>query len=279
MFRTRPITRVGQYGALLLYVIFLGFPLLWLFSTAFKSPHELDKLHPTLLPTDWTLDNFRTALDQDQLWSSIRNSFFVAVATSVITTMLALPAAYAIARYRRNFVRTGAVGWILVSQIFPFILVVIPLFILLRNLHLINTLPGLVIVYVVWALPFTLWMLQGYVAAIPQELEEASAVDGCSKVSTLTRIVFPLLLPGVVATSMFAFISAWNEFFFALVIITDPGKQTLPLLLARYVGAEGAVNLGPLAATALIATLPSLLIFAFIQRRLISGMLSGAVKG
>ncbi len=276
--RTGPVARAGQYAALFVYVVFLGFPLLWLFSTAFKSPFELSRLSPTLLPTDWTLANFRVALEQSQLPGALRNSFVVAVATAAITTLLALPAAYAIARYR-SAVRNVTIGWILTSQVFPFILIVIPVFIVLKNLGLINTLPGLVVVYVVWALPFTLWMLQGYVAAIPRDLEEAAATDGANRLVILRRIIFPLLVPGLVATSMFAFISAWNEFFFALVIIQDPALQTAPLLLARYVGAEGSVNLGPLAATALITTLPSLVIFAIIQRKLVSGMLSGSVKG
>ena len=271
-------TRAWQYLALLLYVIFLGFPLLWLFSTAFKSPFELTKLTPTILPTNWTLNNFTVAFEQSQLLGALRNSFVVAVSTAVITTLIALPAAYAIARYR-SAVRNVSIAWILVSQVFPFILIVIPVFIVLKNIGLINTLPGLVLIYVVWALPFTLWMLQGYVSAIPRDLEEAAATDGAGKPTILRRIIFPLLLPGLVATSMFAFISAWNEFFFALVIIQSPDLQTAPLLLARYVGAEGSVNLGPLAATALITTLPSLIIFAIIQRKLVSGMLSGSVKG
>lgn len=271
-------TRAWQYLALLLYVIFLGFPLLWLFSTAFKSPSELTKLTPTVFPTNWTFDNFTVAFEQSQLLGALRNSFVVAVSTAVITTLVALPAAYAIARYR-SAVRNVSIAWILVSQVFPFILIVIPVFIVLKNIGLINTLAGLVLIYVVWALPFTLWMLQGYVSAIPRDLEEAAATDGAGKPTILRRIIFPLLLPGLVATSMFAFISAWNEFFFALVIIQSPDLQTAPLLLARYVGAEGSVNLGPLAATALITTLPSLMIFAIIQRKLVSGMLSGSVKG
>jgi len=276
--RTRPQTRATQYAALLGYVIFLGFPLVWLFSTAFKSPAELTKLTPTVLPTDWTWGNFDVAFEQTQLWSALRNSLIVAVATAVITTLIALPASYALAR-SRSALRNATIGWILVSQVFPFILIVIPVFIVLRNLGLINTLVGLVLVYVVWALPFTLWMLQGYVAAIPRDLEEAASTDGASRPVILRAIIFPLLLPGLVATSMFAFISAWNEFFFALVIIQDPALQTAPLLLARYVGAEGSVNLGPLAATALITTLPSLVVFGIIQRKLVSGMLSGSVKG
>lgn len=276
--RTKTPTRVAQYAALLAYVVFLGFPLLWLFSTAFKSPSELTKLTPTVFPTDWTLGNFDRAFEQTQLWSALRNSLVVAVATAVITTLIALPASYALARFKSRL-RSVTIGWILVSQVFPFILIVIPVFIVLRNLGLINTLVGLVIVYVVWALPFTLWMLQGYVAAIPRDLEEAASTDGASRFVILRSIIFPLLMPGLVATSMFAFISAWNEFFFALVIIQDPALQTAPLLLARYVGAEGSVNLGPLAATALVTTLPSLVVFAIAQRRLVSGMLSGSVKG
>ncbi len=276
--RPRPQTRAAQYAALLAYVVFLGFPLLWLFSTAFKSPAELTKLTPTVFPTNWTWGNFDVAFEQTQLWSALRNSLVVAVATAVITTVIALPASYALAR-SRSALRTVTIGWILVSQVFPFILIVIPVFIVLRNLGLINTLVGLVLVYVVWALPFTLWMLQGYVGAIPRDLEEAASTDGASRPVILRAIIFPLLLPGLIATSMFAFISAWNEFFFALVIIQDPALQTAPLLLARYVGAEGSVNLGPLAATALITTLPSLIVFGIIQRKLVSGMLSGSVKG
>lgn len=270
--------RFGQYVALVGYIIFLGFPLLWLLSTAFKSPQELAKLTPTLFPVDWTTENFRIAFEQTQLPQALLNSLIVAAATAVVTTVIAMPAAYALARLR-SVVRTVSVGWILVSQIFPFILIVIPVFVLLNNFGLLNTLTGLVVVYVVWALPFTLWMLMGYVSAIPKELEEAAAIDGASKLNILARVVFPLLIPGIVATGMFAFISAWNEFFFALVIITDPAKETAPLLLARYVGAEGSVNLGPLAATALLTTLPSLLIFSVAQRKLVAGIMSGSVKG
>ena len=276
--RTSPGVRAAQYVVLFGYVVFLGFPLLWLVSTAFKPPAELSQLTPTLFPVDWTWNNFRVAFAESQLPGALRNSFVVAVATAIITTLVALPAAYAIARYR-SAVRNATIGWILISQVFPFILIVIPVFIVLKQIGLINTLPGLVIVYVVWALPFTLWMLQGYVAAIPRDLEEAASTDGANRFVILRAIIFPLLLPGLVATSMFAFINAWNEFFFALVIIQDPALQTAPLLLARYVGAEGSVNLGPLAATALITTLPSLIIFSIIQRKLVSGMLSGSVKG
>ncbi|MGA4506661.1 carbohydrate ABC transporter permease [Propionibacteriaceae bacterium G1746] len=269
---------VLQYLALAAYMIFLGLPLLWLASTSFKSAPELVALTPTLLPINPTLDNFRVALGVGQLPRALVNSFTVALSTAILTTLIAVPASYALSRYRTKL-RNGAVAWILVSQLFPFILLVIPLFILLRAVGLYNSLPGLVVVYITWSLPFTLWMLMGYVSSIPRELEEAAAADGASRFTTLRSIIWPLLAPGVVATGMFAFISAWNEFFFALVMIQSPELQTAPLLLARYVGAEGQVRVGPLSAMAVLTTVPSLALFAVAQRKLVAGLLAGSVKG
>jgi multiple sugar transport system permease protein len=181
-------------------------------------------------------------------------------------------------RYRSVVSRVGT-GWVLVSQMFPFVLIIIPLFLLLKNVHLIDSVPGLIVVYVVWNLPFALWMLQGYVKAVPRSLEEAAAMDGAGRLRTLRSVVLPLLTPGLVATLMFSFVTAWNEFFFALVLLKSPEKQTMSVILTHFLGAEGAADLGPLAAASVLATLPSLLFFAFLQRRLTSGMMNGAVKG
>ncbi len=186
--------------------------------------------------------------------------------------------AYVMARHRGALAR-AATGWVLVSQAFPFVLLIIPLFLVLKNLRLIDSLPGLVLVYVVWSLPFALWMLTGYVRAVPAELEEAAAVDGAGRLRTLVSVTVPLLAPGIAATALFAFVTAWNEFFFALVLLKTPEQQTLPVLLTRFIGAEGVADLGPLAAAAFLATLPSLLVFALIQRRITGSLLAGAVKG
>jgi len=270
--------RAGQYVALTGYVVFLGFPLLWLLSTAFKSTREIALGTSSLWPSAPTLTNFGDAIRRANLVEAGTNSLLVAVATTVLTVLLALPASYGLARFR-TFLKPVTLGWVLVSQVFPTILVIIPLFLILKQFHLINSLVGLTIVYVVFTLPFCLWMLIGFVSNIPRELEEAAAIDGAGRLRILASIVFPLLRPGVVATALFAFISSWNEFLFALVLIQTPSKVTLPLTLSRFVGAEGQVQLGALAAASLLATVPSLVFFALIQRRLTSGLLSGAVKG
>ena len=274
----RAVGRAAQYLALACYLVFLAFPLLWLAATAFKSPQELGSVDPTWLPREPSLDNFRAAFDQQPLLRSGLNSVLVAATAAVVSVAVSVPAAYVMARHR-SVVSTAGNGWVLLSQMFPFVLLIIPLFLVLRNLHLVDTLPGLVTVYVVWNLPFALWMLQGYVRAVPVTLEEAAQVDGCGRLRTLVSVVFPLLTPGLVATLMFSFVTAWNEFFFALVLLKSPEKQTMSVILTHFLGAEGAVDLGPMAAAALLATLPSLLFFALLQRRLVSGMLAGAVKG
>jgi multiple sugar transport system permease protein len=276
--RTRPAVRGLQYLALLAYLVFLVFPLAWLVSTAFKTPREIAQIHPHWIPRHPTLRNFSDAFDLQPILHSAGNSLAVALAAAALTVLLATPAAYAIARHR-GLVSRGTLVWVLLSQIFPFILIVIPLFLVLKNLQLINSLTGLVLVYVVWNLPFALWMLRSYVQAVPIALEEAAAVDGAGRLRTLASVVFPLLAPGVVATALFTFINSWNEFFFALVLLKTPDKMTLPLVLNRFIGADGVASLGPLAAAAALATLPSLVFFALIQRRLSSGLLGGAVKG
>lgn len=275
--RTGRTARAGQYVALLAYLVFLAFPFLWLISTAFKPPRELGSLHPTWIPRDPTLANFRQAFDEQPLLHAALNSLIAALGAALVAVLLATPMAYVMARHRTRLAR-AATGWVVVSQAFPLVLVIIPLFLVLKNLRLINSMPGLIMVYVVWALPFALWMLVGYVRAVPPELEEAAAVDGAGRLRTLVSVTAPLLAPGIVATAMFAFVTAWNEFFFALVLLKTPEKQTLPVILTHFIGAEGVADLGPLAAAAFLATLPSLVVFALIQRRITGGVLTGAVK-
>ena len=271
--------RPFQYAALLAYVVFLAFPLVWLVSTAFKTPPELGSVVQHWVPRAPTTRNFADAFAEQPVARAARNSLLVALGASVVTVALSAPAAYVLARYR-TAMNKATLGWVLLSQIFPVILIVVPLFLVLKSLGLVGTLTGLCAVHVVWSMPFALWMLQGYVKAVPPVLEEAAAVDGAGRWRTLTGVVAPLLAPGVVATLLFAFINSWNEFFFAMVLLKDdPQQQTLPLVLTRFIGAQGVADLGPLAAASILATVPSLVFFLLIQRRLTSGLLTGAVKG
>jgi multiple sugar transport system permease protein len=279
MTRVRPATRTGQYLALLLYLIFLAYPLLWLISVSLKGARELATIHPSLIPHQFVWSNYSTALSDQGLLRSALNSAITSIGATLIVVIISVPASYALTRFRTGAGRTVATIWILISQVFPTILIIIPLFLILKSLHLLDSLGGLTIVYVVWTLPFALWMLMGYMNTVPPDIEEAAAVDGAGRLRIIFSVVLPLLTPGIVATAMFAFISAWNEFFFALVLITTTEKRTLALTLAKYVGAEGQLQLGPLAAGAVLATVPSLVFFVFLQKRLSGGLLAGAVKG
>ena len=270
--------RAGQYVILAAFVVFLAFPLVWMLSTSLKGPQELVALNPSLIPASPTLDNFVRALAEQDLVQAAINSAIVATGSAILTVVAALPSAYILVRFPGKLQKI-AVAWILVSQVFPMILIVIPLFLILKQLALLNSLPGLMLVYLVWSMPFVLFMLQSFIRAIPIELEEAAAVDGASRIGVVRRIVFPLLAPGIVVVLLFAFIAAWNEFFFALVVLQDPDLTTIPVRLARFVGSEGVVRLGPLAAASLLATVPSLVVFIALQRRITSGLLAGGVKG
>lgn len=274
----RVLVRPAQYVALALYILFLGFPLLWLISASVKSSGELNSLTVSLLPSEWHWENYTEALEKQGLVRSAANSLVVALASTALSVVIAVPAAYVLARLKGK-VRAAGVGWILVSQVFPVVLIILPLYLILRTLGLADNLAGLTLVHTTYMLPFALWMLQGYVAAIPVELEEAGAMDGASRLTVLRTIVFPLLAPGVVATAMFSFVSSWNEFFFALVLLQSPENYTLPITLNMFVGGEGKVALGPLAAGAVLAAIPSIVFFSILRRKLTSGLMAGAVKG
>jgi len=274
----RGLTKTVMHLLIWSYLIYLLFPLLWMVSTSLKPTPEIYSGIPTLIPKIFTGEHYLSVLKEERLLRSIWNSLIVGAITSVIVVLISLPAAYALTRYKTS-INKAVMGWILTTQIFPAILIMIPLYMILRSLQLTDTLSGLILVYVVWDIPFVLWMLQGYVKEIPVELEEAAAIDGASQNQIIYKIIMPLLLPAIGASVMFAFITAWNEFFFALVLLKSPDLSTLPVELARFTGIEGQARTGPLAAASFMATIPSIILFAVLRKWFTSGTLQGAVKG
>jgi len=266
------------HGLIILYIIFLLFPLLWVVASSFKPTSEIYSGSPTIFPKQFTLAHYFSVINGQQIFLSMWNSVVVGILSTIVVVLIAVPSAYAMVRYK-SLVNNAILSWILVSQIFPVILVMIPLYVLLRHIGLTDSLMGLTLIYIVWSLPFVLWIMHGYVKSIPVELEEAAVLDGATRSQVIFRVLMPLLLPAIGASALFAFISAWNEFFFALVLLKSPDLATLQVELARYTGMEGQARTGPLAAASVIATLPSILLFVFMRKWLTKGLVSGALKG
>lgn len=259
------------------------FPVFWMVSTAVKPNDEIFTTSPRWLPAQPTSGHFETVLSGVltpgiDYWTLLRNSVIIALATVVIGSVLGLLAAAAVARFRFRFRATFLV-MLLVVQMVPQEALLIPLFLQAKRLDLLNELTGLIVVYVGFSLPFTIWMLRGFVAAVPKELEEAAAIDGASPFTTFWRVLFPLVAPGLVATGIFAFIMAWNEFVIAFTFnFLDQSKYTLPVALEFYFG-RGGNEWGAIMAASTLLTLPVVAFFLAVHRRMVSGLVSGAVKG
>jgi len=273
--------RVLTNAAGLLVLVLAVFPVAWMVSTAFKPNREIFSTTPKPVPADPTLQHFDFVLNGGianvSFWTYFGNSVLLAIATVLISSLLALLAAVAVARYRFRF-RTTFLIMLLVVQMVPAEALVIPLFFDLKQLDLLNSLLGLVVVYVGFALPFSIWMLRGFVAAVPKELEEAASIDGAGPVRTFFAVLLPLVAPGLVATSIFSFITAWNEFVFAFTFLDDESKYTLPIMLQYFFGRSGN-EWGPIMAASTLLTVPVIAFFLLVQRRMVSGLTSGAVKG
>jgi N,N'-diacetylchitobiose transport system permease protein len=270
-------SRVLRGLAVVAVLVFTLFPAFLMMSMSVDTHASAGKR--SLLPTNLTLDHFAFVLDEGGFTTYLRNSFVVALGTVVISALIALLAAVAVSRFRFRF-RTSVLVMILIVQMVPLEALVIPLFIQARNLHLLNRLLGLVVVYVAFAIPIAIWMLRGFVAAVPKEIEEAAYVDGASWSRMFWSILLPLVAPGLVAVSVFSFIIAWNEFIFALTFNTEgnPELFTASIGLRRFFGEFGN-DWGAIMAGSTLITVPVMLFFVAVQRRLSSGLVAGAVKG
>ncbi|MEV0093480.1 carbohydrate ABC transporter permease [Streptomyces sp. NPDC050738] len=260
-------------------VLFVGFafPVYWMFSTAFKPSGDIITDTPVWFPTDVTLDHFKKAMAADHFWTLVRNSLTVTIVSVVLSLVIALLASFAMARMRFKG-RRGVLLTFMVAQMAPWEVMIIAVYMLVRDSDMLNSLVPLTVFYMMMMLPFTILTLRGYVAAVPKELEESAMVDGCTRTQAFVKVIFPLLGPGLMATSLFGFITAWNEFPLVLILNKDIESQTLPLWLSQFQTAFGDDWGATMAASSLFAV-PILILFIYLQRKAVSGLTSGAVKG
>jgi N,N'-diacetylchitobiose transport system permease protein len=259
-----------------LFAIVMIFPVYWILNTAFKPANEVLQFEPTFVPSSPTFDNFVSAVNAPNFMDGLRNGVIVTVAAVAGALVVGFLAALAIARFS-FYGRKAIILVILAVQLIPLIALLIPLFLMMQRADLTNSLIGVTIIYVVLILPYTVWTLRGFIAGIPRELDEAALVDGCNRWQTFWRIILPLTGPGLVATSIYGFIQAWNEF---IIINTfnSPEKQNLMAWLLQNQTNRGTAW-GPLMAGAIITSLPVVVFFLIIQRNIATGMTAGAVKG
>ncbi|GLW08528.1 sugar ABC transporter permease [Microtetraspora sp. NBRC 13810] len=273
--------RVALNTAGVAVFLFAVFPVYWMVATAFKPNNEIFTTDFIPFPLDPTFEHvervFTRGVAGHSIWRYLLNSMIVSLGAVLVGAVIALLAATAVARFRFRF-RTSFLILLLIVQMIPSEALLIPLFLMVRRLGLYDQLLGLVVINIALTLPFSVWMLRTFVAAVPKELEEAAWIDGAGRTATFWKVLFPLVAPGLVATSIFAFITAWNEFVFALTLINDSGNFTMPRALTFFIG-QRSTDWGAIMAASTLMTIPVMVFFLLVQRRMVSGLVAGAVKG
>ncbi|MEU1475751.1 carbohydrate ABC transporter permease [Streptomyces sp. NPDC001668] len=273
---TRRKAKAGWNLLGLLVFVTAGFPVYWMLNTAFKPAKDAIDPDPSLLPTGLTLGNFSRALDIADFWGPVGRSLIVSLSVVAIGIVVGTLAALAISRFDFRGRKVVIVA-ILAVQMVPLVAMIIPVFLLLNDLDQYDKLSGLIITYLTFILPFTVWTLRGFIVNVPKELEEAAMVDGCSRTSAFIRVVFPLLAPGMVATSVYGFILAWNEYLYALMLLSQK-NQTATVWLGNFTTKHGT-EYAPMMAGSTMMAVPIVVLFLLVQRKMAAGLTAGAVKG
>ena len=275
--RRRQVRKLGWNLLGLVVFAVMVFPVYWMVATAFKPGQQILSYTPQWIPTSPTLSNFRDAIDQPFFWNAVKNSLIIVSTVVALSVVLAFLASLALAKFH-FYGRKAFIVLILGVQMVPLAALIIPLYILMSRLGQIDKLTGVIAMYLTFVLPFTVWTMRGFLLGIPKELEEAAMVDGATRFGAFVRVLLPLVGPGLVATSIFAFIQAWNEFIIAYVFLHTPEKQTLMVWLASFTTLRGT-DWGPLMAGATLSALPVVVFFLLVQRRIAFGLTAGAVRG
>ncbi|WP_223691353.1 carbohydrate ABC transporter permease [Leifsonia poae] len=272
--------RGSSTAARIIVVVFIVvwiFPIYWMLNTSFKPGGSIMNSTPAFLPIPASLDNFVTALTKPGFLVSLANSVVVVLGVVVLSIGLGFLAAAAVSRFRFRG-RRAILVCMLAVQMIPSAALLIPLFLAMKSLNMLDSFVGLGLAYTASVLPFTIWTLRGFFVMIPKEVEEAAMIDGAGTVRILRSILFPLLVPGMIATSVFAFITAWNDYIVAYVMMKDQGRYTLPIWLVSF-STNSGTDYGGLIAASVLFALPVVIFFLIVQRNLVAGMAAGAVKG
>jgi N,N'-diacetylchitobiose transport system permease protein len=274
--------RLGWNAIGLVLFAVMVFPVFWMVSTGFKNNEQINSFNPVWFPGHPILTHFRDAVHRPYFWTDVKNSVIVVVATVVISLAISFFAALALAKYRFTG-RKLFIVLVIGIQMLPQAGLIIPLYVVLAKgvagHTLVNRLSGLILVYLTFALPFCVWTLRGFLLGIPKELEEAAMVDGSSRLGAFVRILLPLVAPGLVATSVFAFITSWNEFIFANTVLHDDQHRTITVFLSLMYGGARDVDWGAIMAASTLVAIPVVIFFLIVQRRIAFGLTVGAVKG
>lgn len=274
--RSGVMATVGMYAGVTLMSLIVLFPIYWMVSMSFKTPREINRV-PALWPQTVTMENYRDLIVERDFLTAIRNSAIVATSVTVVALVIASLAAYSQVRFRYRF--RGFLGrLILFGYLMPSSLLFIPLAIIVAKLNLGNSLHGLVIIYMTFALPVATWMLTNFFKSVPRDLEEQAMVDGDTRIGAFIHVVLPLSIPGLAAVSIFTFTGAWNELLFALIFISSEDLRTVSLALQHLITGD-VYRWGPIMAGATLASLPVVLLYFVAQRFIVQGGLAGSVKG
>jgi N,N'-diacetylchitobiose transport system permease protein len=287
--RRRRLRRAGWNAVGLAVFVVMIFPVFWMISTAFKPPEEVIGSSTSLFSTSPSLENFRNGIDPSLhpgFWDAVKNSLIVVGAVVVLSISVAFLAAVALAKYRFSGRKLFIVLMVGILML-PSVGLVIPLYVVLARYGLTNqedalptgALAGVVVTLMTFLLPFAVWTLRGFIMGVPKELEEAAMVDGSSRIGAFTRILLPLVAPGLVATSIFVFITAWNEYIFASVILSSQGNHTLTIWLSYFAGTSRNTDWGALMAASTLTAIPVVIFFLLVQRKIAFGLTAGGVKG
>ncbi|MGW2203458.1 carbohydrate ABC transporter permease [Streptomyces sp. NPDC001774] len=272
----RRTSKLGWNLIGLLVFVTIGFPVYWMVNTAFKPAKDAIDPNPHFFPSTFTLENFKRALEIADFWGPVTRSLVVSSVVVVIGIIVGMLAALAISRFAFRGRKIVIVG-ILAVQMVPLVAMIIPVFLMLNDLGQYDKISGLIITYLTFILPFTVWTLRGFIVNIPKELEEAAQVDGCTRTGAFVRVVFPLLAPGMVATSVYGFIQAWNEYLYALMLMSQQ-NQTATVWLGNFITKNGT-EYAPMMAGSTMMAVPIVILFLLVQRKMAAGLTAGAVKG